>query len=228
MTEVMGRRNVVALVVAAAAFVGVAGCGFVEDDPAGSAAPNDREVVIPTVTTVPAPTLPDSAPSQAAADRPSDPMPSPGPQSNTTLPTLSEADLRVIARCEAIRRFQKAGVEVVLVSVNQPAELVSAIRQFQSEADQMLNELEPDLRAQVEPAVNVVRVAIPGVELRSPAELIAEWNGIVGSSESLWSQALRALSVSCPPVVPPDTVDQAAVFRLGAELPPGFEQALDF
>jgi len=124
---VRGRRDSVALVVAAAAFVGVAGCGFVEDVPAGSAAPNDREVVIPTVTTVPTPTLPDGSPSPrlpdgapnpAAVDRPSDssdPVPSPGPQSTTTLPTLSEADLRAIACCEAIRALAATCPSVIPV-----------------------------------------------------------------------------------------------------------------
>ncbi len=212
--SVIGRRVLGIVVVAALA--PVVGCGFVEDEPAGSAAPNDREVAVPTVTTVPTP----SAPSTPTVADPSDPVPSPAAPPTTV--ALSAEDLALLNRCELILEFREAGIDVLIVSSREPDRLVEMIRKFDSAANDVLPVLRPDERAGFEAAMATVRVGLPGIELRTPQQIIDEWNGLIGSNLPVWRQAVQAITAACP-TGPADMLDQAAEFRLGAPLPPDFE-----
>jgi len=212
--SVIGRRVLGIVVVAALA--PVVGCGFVEDEPAGSAAPNDREVAVPTITTVPTP----SAPSTPTVADPSDPVPSPAAPPTTV--ALSAEDLALLNRCELILEFREAGIDVLIVSSREPDRLVEMIRKFDSAATDVLPVLRPDERAGFEAAMATVRVGLPGIELRTPQQIIDEWNGLIGSNLPVWRQAVQAITAACP-TGPADMLDQAAEFRLGAPLPPDFE-----
>ncbi len=145
-----------------------------------------------------------------------------------TLPTLTEEERRAIARCAAISRFQKSGVDMLVVSIDQPADLVPAMRRFQSALDKALEELEPRACVEVEPLARIVLAVVPELDLRAPELLIAQFNGVMESSIPVLTQALRALSVSCPSAMPPSAIDQASAFRLGMQLPPGMDPVSAF
>ena len=151
---------------------------------------------------------------------PSDPVPSPAAPPTTV--ALSAEDLALLNRCELILEFREAGIDVLIVSSREPDRLVEMIRKFDSAANDVLPVLRPDERAGFEAAMATVRVGLPGIELRTPQQIIDEWNGLIGSNLPVWRQAVQAITAACP-TGPADMLDQAAEFRLGAPLPPDFE-----
>ena len=206
------------------------GCGFVQDDPAGSAAPGERGAAGPTVTTIRTDTpstTPGSGtpgtPGTPGASGPSGPGRSPGADtSTTTTVAVSPEDRALLTRCELVLRFRQAGLDVVVVSSREPERLVDAIRRFDAAATAMIPALRADERDDVEAAMATVRAGLPGLDFRSPQQIIDQWNGILRSNLSVWRRAVLAMTAACP-TGPADMPDQTAEFLLGQDLRPDFD-----